>query len=178
MLKANAQTKQSFHEGIRFILTIILVAGILFLLLQPLEIHLQPIEAKLVQFKLNLLGTSTRATENPIQFFAQDKLIEISALCSGLMEMILLVAAIAATRNASMRKKIIGIIVGVLLLFAWNIARMLITIQQLLHTSLEFAEFTHGVLFRVMLVLGFALIYMLWLRSGDFLEAGRKKQWW
>ncbi|QQR93105.1 MAG: exosortase/archaeosortase family protein [Candidatus Iainarchaeum archaeon] len=178
MPKGNAETNRPIREGVRFILTIVLVAGILFVLLQPFELHLQTLESELVQSGLRVVGTETRATANPIQFFAGEKLIEISALCSGLMEIILLVAAITATRDASVRKKVIGIVVGVGILFAWNLVRMLISIQQLLHTSLEFAEFTHGVLFRVMLVVGFALIYVAWLRSGEFLETGKKKQWW
>lgn len=178
MLKGINENNQAIHEGLRFILSILLIAGILFLLLNPLELQLQAVEAELVQSALHVLGTSTRATDNPIQFLAGEKLIEISALCSGLMEIILLIAAIAATRDASWRKKIMGIIFGVGILFAWNILRMLISIQQLLHTSLEFAEFTHGVLFRVMLVLGFAFIYLIWLRSRAFLESGREKKWW
>ena len=178
MLKGNARTNPILAEGARFILTIALVVGILFFLLQPFEIHLQIAEAGFVQSALHALGTETRPTENPIQFFAGEKLIEISPLCSGLLEMILLVAAIVATRDASVRKKIIGIILGVGVLFAWNLVRMLISIQQLLHTNLEFAELTHGVLFRVMLVIGFALIYWIWLHGKDFLVHGEKKQWW
>jgi exosortase/archaeosortase family protein len=178
MLKGNAAPREAIQEGLRFILIIILIAGILFLFLQPLEIHLQALEANILQSKLGALGTETRATENPIQFFAGEKLIEISPLCSGLMEIILLIAAIIATRDASVRKKVIGIILGAGVLFVWNLVRMVVSIQQLLHTSIEFAEFTHGVLFRVMLVVGFALIYWIWLRSRDIFESGTNKQWW
>ncbi len=178
MLKGNAQTNTTLAEGVRFVLTIVLVVGILFFLLQSFEMRLQIVEAGVVQSALRALGTETRATENPIQFFAGEKLIEISPLCSGLLEMILLVAAIVATRDTSVRKKVIGIILGIGVLFVLNLLRMLISIQQVLHTSLDFAEFTHGVLFRVMLVIGFALIYLIWLRGRDFLAHGEKKQWW
>ncbi len=165
--EANAGKKRhgAVMAGVPFIVSIIIFSGILFLILSPFEIHLQTFEAHLVQKILNAIGTSTRATENPTQFFAENYLVEVSPLCSGLLELILLIAAVVATPDATWKKKIKGIILGGGLLFVFNLLRMTISIQQLIHTSLEFAEFTHGVLFRAVLILGFALIYGVWVHS-------------
>ncbi len=159
----NVQNKALLREGILFLGQWGVLAGILFLVLQGIgaEHALQQMETVDVQNVLNMLGTFT-TSENSTQFWAQGKLIEISALCSGLLEMVLLASVILITPNEGWKKKIIGAAVGVGLLYAFNILRMIISIQQLVHTPYSFAEFTHDILFRIILIAGFAFLYWAW----------------
>ena len=180
MLRPSARTQQEKNalakEGIVFLFTLFLVSGGLYLVLSPLEIHMQTLETNHVRGMLNSVGVVSRDAELPHQFSVNEKLIEISPLCSGFVEMVLLIGAIAATRNVSWKKRALGIIAGVLALYVLNLFRIVITILQLVHTNLAFAEFTHDILFRVGLILGFAIIYGAWSRTATdgFLEKSTK----
>lgn len=155
--------KTLFREGIIFLASFSVFGGILYLLTRPLEIVLQTLLSAHVQRGLELIGTTTIA-QSPIRFWAENNLIEITPLCAGLLEIILLAAAILATRGVSVRKKIKGIIVGGIVLYAFNVLRIIFTVQQIVHTPLSFAELTHDVLFRLILLAGFAAAYYMWLK--------------
>lgn len=175
MLHTNAQrNKTLLREGILFLAQAGVFAGIVFIILQPFEILLQELVARHAQFVLNALGTRT-IFQNTIQFWAGNNLVEISPLCAGLLEMILLASAMAATNTVSNVKKLKGILAGVALLYLFNVFRIVITVQQLVHTTLSFAEFTHDVFFRLMLIAGFALVYAAWLNFGKIRVWGRGK---
>lgn len=175
MLHTNTQRKKALWKGgILFLAQVGVFTGLLFLLFQPMEFFLQELTATHAQFVLHVLGTAT-VSQDAIQFWAGNNLVEISSLCAGLLEMILLVSAMLATDTVSLEKKMKGIIAGVILLYAFNIFRIVITVQQLVHTSLSFAEFTHDVFFRLMLLVGFAAIYAAWLNFGKIRGWGRAK---
>lgn len=165
------------REGILFLAQMSVFAGVLFLLFQPFEIFLQEMVACHARAVLHVVGTNT-IEQNSIQFWVEDKLVEISPLCAGLIEVILLASAIAATRMVSMEKKIKGILAGIVLLYAFNIFRIVITVQQLVHTSFSFAEFTHDVFFRLILIGGFALIYAGWLNIEKIRAWSKVKGLW
>lgn len=151
-------------EGARFFLAWAMLSVILWIIFQPFELILQEVTRAHVQTILHAIGTNT-ILQNPIQFWTQNKVIEISPLCAGLVEIILLASAMAATPTVSNRKKIIGIILGVSVLYVFNVLRIVFTVQQLVHTNVAFAELTHDVMFRILLVAGFALLYWVWLNS-------------
>lgn len=161
---SSSETRSLIKEGILFLAQMGVLAGVLFVILQPFEMGLQELVSSHAQWILHALGTST-ISETNVRFWAESALIEISPLCAGLLEMILLASAIAATNTASLSKKIKGILVGVTLLYLFNVFRIIITVQQLVYTPLSFAEFTHDVFFRVVLIAGFAAIYSAWLNS-------------
>jgi exosortase/archaeosortase family protein len=150
-------------EGLEFLLKMAVVAGLLFILFQPVELILQRAIAQLSQNVLEMLGTIIIQTSNPIQFFADNYKIEISPLCSGLLEVCLLAGAVMATKGKKWKSKLKGIVVGIVLLQTFNVIRITATIMQLNHTSIEFATFTHDVLFRIVLLIGFAILYGAWL---------------
>ncbi|MEK6820990.1 MAG: exosortase/archaeosortase family protein, partial [archaeon] len=114
---------------------------------------------------LSSVGVSTSDAGNSIQFWMSGKRIEISALCSGMLEMILLASAILATPIRTVRARILGVVAGVGVLYVFNLFRMVVTLLQLEHTSLAFATLTHDVLFRLVLIVGFALVYWVWLHA-------------
>ncbi len=162
------------REGILFLAQWGVLAGVLFLLLSPtIENALHAVVSTHAQQGLRALGTVNDPI-SPIQFWVQGKLVEISPLCSGLLEMILLASAMVVTPTIGTRKKIFGIAGGIILLYVFNLFRIIITIQQLVHTSLSFVEFTHDVLFRLVLLLGFAALYGGWLNSARIHEWARQ----
>lgn len=167
MLHPNTlREKALLREGILFLATLGVVGGILYLLLRPFEIILQTLLSTHVQRVLELIGTRV-ISQTPIRFWAENHLIEVSPLCAGLLEMILLTSAIIATRGASVRKKIKGIGFGIVVLYVFNVLRIVFTVQQIVHTPISFAELTHDVLFRLILVVGFAAVYAYWLKTAD-----------
>ena len=162
--------KALLREGILFLASFGVVGGILYLLLRPFEIFLQTLLSMHAQRVLELIGTRV-ISQTPIRFWAENHLIEISPLCAGLLEMILLAAAILAKRDVSVRKKIKGIAFGIIALYVFNMLRIVFTVQQIVHTPISFAELTHDVLFRLILIVGFAAAYACWLKWASAAEA-------
>lgn len=68
-----------------------------------------------------------------------------------------------ATKGKKWKNKLKGIIAGIFLLQTFNIFRIVATIQQLNNMSIEFATLTHDLLFRIVLLVGFAILYAGWL---------------
>lgn len=143
----------------------------------PFESFLQQIEAVHVRSILNWVGVETTSGVVAHQFLMSGKLIEISPLCSGLLEMLLLASAILATRNEKWSSRIRGAIVGVMVLYGFNLLRMVVTLLQLEHASLSFAVFTHDFLFRLLLILGFVFVYGGWLNRTRIHEWMHLKGW-
>ncbi len=158
----NGDAVPFLREGILFLATFAGLSVVFYAVFSPGEGILQTLVASHVRSVLHAIGTPTQ-TLNFFQFWAGNKLIEISPLCAGLMEMILLAAVMMATRTVSLSKKIKGILVGITLLYVFNVLRIVMTIQQLIHTSFSFAEFTHDWLFRLVLIFGFVMVYAGWL---------------
>jgi exosortase/archaeosortase family protein len=150
-------------ESLAFLARWILWFALGWAVFSPFEPFLQGVEAAHVRIMLDGVGVETVSGGVAHQFFMNGKLIEISPLCSGLLEMILLASAILATRNEKRDSRVRGVIGGVLLLYLFNLIRMVITLLQLEHASLSFAVLTHDYLFRLLLILGFVFVYGGWL---------------
>ncbi|MEK6971095.1 MAG: exosortase/archaeosortase family protein [archaeon] len=164
------------NEAIRFLLVWGAGFALLYMILSPFESLLQGVETEHVRFLLERVGVSTTAGGGvPFQFVMGNKTIEISPLCSGLVEMILLTSAIFATRGEKIGARIQGIAAGLILLYGFNLFRMVVTLLQLEYTSLSFAAATHDLLFRLLLIVGFATIYGAWLHRRKVWEWGREK---
>jgi exosortase/archaeosortase family protein len=175
--RENGEKRKIVREAIGFLGRWGLGFMLVYFLLAPFETHLQSIEANHVRGVLELVGVNTTPTLVPFQFFMNGKLIEISALCAGLLEMVLLASAMFATRGETARAKVGGIIVGVGVLYAFNILRMSITLLQLEHSSLSFAVITHDFLFRFILIVGFAFLYGAWLHRTHLYDWASRKGW-
>jgi len=90
--------------------------------------------------------------------------IFFSSLCTGLLETILLVAAIAATFEIHWKKRLLGIVVGIVSVFLFNLFRIAATTLAILGTAIQTAEFAHNVLFRIFLFIAIAGLYAGWYR--------------
>jgi len=88
--------------------------------------------------------------------------IIISWLCSGILEIIILVSAILASFGVSWRKKAIGVIVAITSGYLFNIIRIIITIIIILSQEQAVFELAHDLLFRATLFIYIVAIYVIW----------------
>lgn len=92
----------------------------------------------------------------------QGKEIIISWLCSGVMEIIVLISAILASFGVSWKKKAIGVAIAVPTGYLFNVLRVWITTNIILTQPIQVIELTHDVLFRVFLFIYIMIFYVVW----------------
>ena len=90
--------------------------------------------------------------------------ILISFLCSGLIELIVLISCISATFNADLKKKLKGIALALVAWLILNPIRIALTILIALNASVEIAEIVHGILFKLSLFIIIIGIYFVWMK--------------
>jgi exosortase/archaeosortase family protein len=91
-----------------------------------------------------------------------EKQIIISWLCTGVLEIIILISAILASFGINWKKKIAGIGIAIIAGVIFNLLRILITVNFILTQSGEIVELTHDVLFRLVLFIYIVVVYVLW----------------
>jgi len=95
-------------------------------------------------------------------FSVEGKTIFIAWLCTGLLEIIILVSAILASFGIKRKEKIVGIILAIIVGVIFNILRILITIHIVLTQNLQIVEFAHDILFKVILFVYITVFYVIW----------------
>jgi exosortase/archaeosortase family protein len=110
--------------------------------------------------ELNWAGIDVEST--CYSFFANDKQIIISWLCTGVLEIIVLIAAMLASFGISLRKKLYGIIIAVILGVIFNIIRLVVTANLILSQSVGTVELAHDMLFRIVLFFYILGVYVIW----------------
>jgi len=90
--------------------------------------------------------------------------IIISFLCSGIIEFCLLASAILASKGIDLKKRIIGFLFTIPVVVFFNIFRIVLTILLIVTSSLAIAEFMHGFLFRIFLVIVVIGFYYFWFK--------------
>ncbi len=89
--------------------------------------------------------------------------IEISELCTGLMETLIVVSAIIASAGIDWRKRLFGSVSAGLATIVLNFARIVFTVLLILGTAdIALITFAHNILFRAFLLISIAGMYMLW----------------
>ncbi len=89
--------------------------------------------------------------------------IEISELCTGLMETLIVVSAIIASAGIDWRKRLFGSVSAGLATIVLNFARIVFTIWLILETAdIALITFAHNILFRAFLLISIAGIYIIW----------------
>lgn len=95
-------------------------------------------------------------------FGVNDKTIFIAWLCTGILEIIILISAILASFGINRKEKIIGIILAVIVGIIFNVLRILVTIHIVLTQNLQVVEFAHDILFKVVLFCYITVFYVAW----------------
>jgi len=105
---------------------------------------------------LILNGTAVIALENGLN-------IMISELCTGSLELLILVSAIIASIGIAWRSRIIGAVAGAVFIVLFNFLRITLTILIILsEPGIETIEFAHDILFRIFLFFAIAIAYIAW----------------
>ena len=101
--------------------------------------------------------------ENPVVSLPSGIMIEISPLCTGMLELFIIVAAILSSVGISLKKRAAGAALAAAIVFALNIFRISVTTLLILGAeSLEVVELAHNILFRIFLFVSIAAIYIAW----------------
>ncbi len=95
-------------------------------------------------------------------FNVNDKTIFIAWLCTGILEIIILISAIAASFGIKQKEKLIGIILAIIVGVIFNILRIIITIHIVLTQNLQIVEFAHDILFKLILFVYITVFYVIW----------------
>ena len=89
--------------------------------------------------------------------------IEISELCTGLMETLIVASAIIASAGIDWRKRLFGSVSAGLAAIVLNYARIVFTTLLILGTAdIALISFTHNILFRAFLLISIAGMYIIW----------------
>jgi len=109
------------------------------------------------------ISTTSGVTEAGDFFFeAGGKTIIISWLCSGVMEIVVLVSAMLASFGVAWKKKGIGIVIAAVSGYLFNLLRIWVTTNIILTQNLQTIELAHDILFRVVLFLYIMVVYVAW----------------
>jgi len=151
--------KTNAVKGGKFLLILILVYVILSVLIGLIPIEL----IELLIAKTVMLFTGGKIVfQNPVLILFENYSIQISYLCTGLLEFILLTSALIATQGITKEKKISGIVGAGIATFLFNVSRIVITISLIENSSIETIELAHDLLFRISLFVLIAGYYFVW----------------
>ena len=146
-------------QGGKFLLLLVLSYAIIYFL-----ISLIPLEwIELMLAKVIVVFTDGEIIfQEPVLIAFKSFTIQISELCTGIMEFVLLASAIISTGEITKRKKIIGVIGAGIATYLFNVIRIIITVSLIDKTSLETIELAHDLLFRISLFVLIAGYYFVW----------------
>lgn len=99
---------------------------------------------------------------NEAAYPADSKTIVISWLCTGVLEIIVLVSAIIASFGVSWKKKLVGIAAAVILGIIFNLLRIVVTVNLILTQNVQTVELAHDALFRLVLFVYIVAVYVGW----------------
>ncbi len=169
------KNKKEQKKSLKFI-ALIFAWSVLFTLVflfVPLKwIELIPAFFSLILFKL--LGFQAQLVlQEPvlIQFTNFEYVVSITLLCSGLIESIILISCILASSGINWSKRIIGGVIGLIVLNTANVLRIITSVLVLKFFGKYWGELFHEILFRIILFIGIAGIYLIW-----FLWATKNKK--
>ena len=165
-LNINFEKSDAIKTG-RFLLFFLFVYMVLSIGIKTL-FPIQLIEAWIagnVLGMLSLFGHTGSITvgETALIELALGPAIEISELCTGLMETLIIVGAIISSIGIGWNKRISGAIAAAIISILLNHARIVFTALLIFGTNdLELIEFTHNFLFKIFLFVSIAGMYIIW----------------
>ncbi|MFH1696290.1 MAG: exosortase/archaeosortase family protein [Candidatus Diapherotrites archaeon] len=121
--------------------------------------------AQLSVFVVSLFGVhGTVQAGEPVLIFLQgaELPISISYLCTGLLELVVIVSAVLASFGIEPRKRIIGAVLAAFVTVLFNLVRISASMLLVVFFGLGIAELGHEILFRAFLFLTIAGYYALW----------------
>ncbi|MEK6972431.1 MAG: exosortase/archaeosortase family protein [archaeon] len=155
-------------KGTVFLASFLILFGIMNFLINALPNFILNFELWIANIILAIMqslgfnGSIIIINDLPIIELANGVNIQISYLCTGLLEAAVLLAAILASHGIAWKKRIIGALAGIVLAQLFNITRILLTITFILDSDIQTIEFVHNIFFRVTLFIVIVGIYAAW----------------
>jgi exosortase/archaeosortase family protein len=131
--------------------------------------------ANAVSGLLSSWGIETTVSGNVLtmQVIGENVDFAVSEVCSGAVEIALLVSLLIASFDIALGWRIVGSLAGALLLLLMNPIRIAVTMALTKDAGMEAGDFYHGMLFRLFLFVILVLYYFVWYR----LAKDRKCDW-
>ncbi len=166
-MKTNKPTDfKSVLSAGRFFLLLVFWTAAFFLVSNLIPIvWIEQLIATVVSFVLELFSIPSFVgieTDAFIQVDNGPKII-INYLCTGIVETIILMAAILATFEIHWKKRVIGAIAAVIGIAIFNLMRILFTTATILTQPVEIVVLSHEVFFRIFLFVVIAGFYWIWI---------------
>jgi exosortase/archaeosortase family protein len=155
--RATRRAPLEWREAARFVLVFALVAGAFYFLSEPLALGLRAFAASSSAFLLNLFGVPASVYFDSGEPFLRtpDLVAAIIELCSGRLELAVLLGVILASRDRSLRDRLAGAAGAFAFVFVVNPARIALTVT-------NFSPLLHEVLFRLTILVLIVGYYALW----------------
>lgn len=157
----------------KFLFTFLIISSILYLLISIFYNKNFPIigtsnVALIANDILRYIGINTTILNEDMIYFPNDIGLKIVLECTGTYEMIILSSMILAypiTGNITkiIKDKIFGIILGLVVIYILNMARLL-TISFVLIYHIDSFNFVDRYLWQISLVVFISITYMIWLK--------------
>ncbi len=177
--KQTEREKQTVLNAGKFVLVLLLVFAVLGILL--FLVSMEPFKAitayagSAALYGMGIQNTVEGGEDAYIVLANPEKtVIVINDLCTGVLETMILVAAIVATLEIHWKKRAVGAIAAVIGIFVFNQIRIVSTVFFILNAPIDLVVLSHDIFFRVFLFITIAVFYWLFLKWGK--EASPKKR--
>ena len=164
--------KDQRKQFIWFVLGFLVFYLVLSSLVYPFSDSLKEGTGRSAQALLGIQGVETISNGNielenyetaySFEIIPTGQTIFISWLCSGVLEIIILVGAILASFGISWKKKAIGAIAAIIIGYLFNLLRIWITLNIIMGQNAQVFEIAHDALFRAVLFVYIVVVYVLW----------------
>lgn len=166
--KAKEENEKIILAG-QFIFKILIFFAFFNLIISLLAvISIQEFYAQLTLSILNALGFSGEIIfGNPVlvQLDVFNIPLGFTYLCTGLLELSFLLSAILATPNKSECEKVLGLALGIVVLFVFNLVRIIASVLAIYYINQDAGIFSHDILFRVSLIFVITAYYYYWINK-------------
>ncbi len=153
-------TKTDLLVGLRFLAILsassIGIYGTLYLFNSSIE----SITAMGSAFVLLLLGIPAKWSGSMVHFAGQQA--RIAWLCTGSLEMAILIGAVIATEDRTWKQRVWGALFSIASVYAVNAIRVGVTLASAVWFNWRFADLIHTVLFKFFLVFAILGLYAIW----------------
>jgi exosortase/archaeosortase family protein len=170
------KSKKGLHNAGRFLLVFLTSFLVFVLILIPLSSGfwegLGSFHASASAGVLAIFGVESSVNGNVLTMDVRGEGVDfwISQLCSGDIEVALLVSLLLATLDILLIWRVLGAILGGMMLILLNPLRISITLMITKDSGMYVGEFYHSIIFRLFLFVLLVLYYLAWYR----LFVGRK----
>lgn len=161
------QKKQFTFFVLGFIFSYLFLSALSYSLTIPAENFTGSISEGLITLQgfettSNGIGEFTDGPAYSFNINQTGQLIVISFLCTGLIEIAILISAMLASFGIDLKKKLIGVVVAIFGGIIFNFLRIWITLNIIIFSGAGVFEIAHDLLFRLVLFLYIIVVYVIW----------------